>query len=317
MSSVVGTFSGSSQFIFLWAIFFSCSLSEYLCPRWPGFFITWKIPPTPNQKEPQVNHISIYFFPHKHTHKEALGNKAECHVGLTVFRTDWFRCSLMLEDSQTGHWVPETWFHLLWFLLAVLPNLVFLPCVWLIQASGIKCVLAAQSSPILCQPMHSSPAGSFVHRILQARRLEWIAVSFSRGSSWPSDQIQVSCIVGRFFVIWTTREAWFQVPFPAYERRVLGSCDCSHPLSSLGNWFQELPQIPKYEDTQVPYIKGWRTVEPAYPWIPYPGSIHGWLTSQIWRPWNQDINYTWKGSGIIGSLFTWQVVLDTAKAAKK
>ena len=38
---------------------FSCSLSEYLCPRWPGFFITWKIPQTPNQKEPQVNHISI------------------------------------------------------------------------------------------------------------------------------------------------------------------------------------------------------------------------------------------------------------------
>ena len=222
----------------------------------------------------------------------------------------------MLRDSQTGHWVPEPWFHLLTFL-AVLPKLVLLLCVWLIQATGIKCVLVAQSWPTICHPMDSIPAGSFVHRTLQAKILEWIAVSFSRGSSWPRDQTQVSHIVGRFFVIWATREAWFQVPFSEHERRVLGSCDYSHPLSSLGNWFQELPQIPKYEDTQVPYIKGWRTVEPAYPWTPHPGSIHGWLTSQIWSPWNQDINCTWKGSGVIGSPFTWQVVLDTAKDAKK
>ena len=40
---------------------------------------------------------------------------------------------------------------------------------------------------------------STVHGILQARILEWLAVSFSRGSSQPRDQTQVLCIAGRFF----------------------------------------------------------------------------------------------------------------------
>ena len=37
--------------------------------------------------------------------------------------------------------------------------------------------------------------------------LEWIAISYSRGSSWPRDQTWVSCIAGRFFTIWATSEA--------------------------------------------------------------------------------------------------------------
>ena len=41
--------------------------------------------------------------------------------------------------------------------------------------------------------------GSSVHGIFQARVVEWVAISFSRGSSWPRDQTQVSCIVGRCF----------------------------------------------------------------------------------------------------------------------
>ena len=43
--------------------------------------------------------------------------------------------------------------------------------------------------------------------ILQARILEWVAISFSRGSSQPRDQSQVSCIAGGFFTFWATREA--------------------------------------------------------------------------------------------------------------
>ena len=45
------------------------------------------------------------------------------------------------------------------------------------------------------------------HGILQARILEWVAFPFSRGSSQPRDQTQVSCIAGRFFISWSTREA--------------------------------------------------------------------------------------------------------------
>ena len=52
-----------------------------------------------------------------------------------------------------------------------------------------------------------SAQGSSVHRILQARILEWAAIPFSRGTLWPRDWTQVFCTVGRFFTIWATREA--------------------------------------------------------------------------------------------------------------
>ena len=62
----------------------------------------------------------------------------------------------------------------------------------------------AQSCPTLCDPLDCSPLGYSVHGILQARILEWVAIPFSRGSSWPSDWTQVSCIVGRFLTVWAT-----------------------------------------------------------------------------------------------------------------
>ena len=51
----------------------------------------------------------------------------------------------------------------------------------------LLCVLDAPLFPTLCDSMDCSPPGSSVHRILQARILEWVAISFSRGSSWPRD----------------------------------------------------------------------------------------------------------------------------------
>ena len=57
--------------------------------------------------------------------------------------------------------------------------------------------------------MDCNPPGSSVHGILQARILEWVAISSSRGSSQPRDQIQVSCSAGGFFTIQATREALY------------------------------------------------------------------------------------------------------------
>ena len=65
-------------------------------------------------------------------------------------------------------------------------------------------VSVAQSCPTLCDPMDCSPPGFSVHGILQARTLEWVAMPFSRGSSWPTDWTWVSPFVGRFFTVWTT-----------------------------------------------------------------------------------------------------------------
>ena len=59
----------------------------------------------------------------------------------------------------------------------------------------------AQSCPTLCSPMDCSLPGSSVHGICQARVLEWIAISFSRGSSQPRDQTRVSRIVDRRFTV--------------------------------------------------------------------------------------------------------------------
>ena len=63
-------------------------------------------------------------------------------------------------------------------------------------------VLVTQSCPTLWDPMECSLPGSSVHGILQARILKWVATLFSRVSSQPRDQTQVSCIAGRL----STRE---------------------------------------------------------------------------------------------------------------
>ena len=72
-----------------------------------------------------------------------------------------------------------------------------------VEEAGVPlfCVLVAQSCLTLCDPMDCSPPGSSVPGILQARILEWVAISFSRGSSQLRDQTHVSCIAGRFFIV--------------------------------------------------------------------------------------------------------------------
>ena len=87
-------------------------------------------------------------------------------------------------------------------LLGALPTLPLLEtylCFW-----GPLCVLGTQLCLTLCNTMDWSPPGSSVHGILQSRILEWVAISFSRGSSWPRDWTQVSRIAGRFLTIWVT-----------------------------------------------------------------------------------------------------------------
>ena len=64
----------------------------------------------------------------------------------------------------------------------------------------------AQSCLTLCDPMDCSLLRSSVYGIFQARVLECVAISFSRGSSWPRDRTQVSRTVGRHFTVWATRK---------------------------------------------------------------------------------------------------------------
>ena len=95
----------------------------------------------------------------------------------------------------------------------------------------------AQSCPTLCDPVACSPPGSSVPGILQARILEWVAYSFSRGSSWPGDRTQVSRITGRRFNLGATREALLHLWISEKDNRAPASkmllCD-RHMIIVIG-----------------------------------------------------------------------------------
>ena len=71
------------------------------------------------------------------------------------------------------------------------------------------CMLVSQTCPILCDLMDCSLCSS-IHGNLQARILEWVAIPFSRQSSWLSDWTPIACIAGGFLTVWATREAHIQ-----------------------------------------------------------------------------------------------------------
>ena len=82
-----------------------------------------------------------------------------------------------------------------------------------------------------CVWLFVTPWDYTVHGILQARILEWVPIPFSRGSSQPMDQAQVSHTAGRFFTSWATREAqeyWSGVAYPFSSRS-------SWPRTQTGN----------------------------------------------------------------------------------
>ena len=103
--------------------------------------------------------------------------------------------------------------------------------------------------PTLCDPMDCSLPGSSVHGIFQASVLEWVAISFSRGSSWPGNRTQVSRIVGRRFTIWATREAlkvWSRVitrsDFHFTKIMLALLCRCHWGRLSEGMWRDQLDE---------------------------------------------------------------------------
>ena len=72
----------------------------------------------------------------------------------------------------------------------------------------LGCCLVTKSYPTLCEPTDCSLPGSSVHGISQARILEWVAISFSRGSCQPRDRTWVSCIGRRILHCWATGEQY-------------------------------------------------------------------------------------------------------------
>ena len=144
---------------------------------------------------------------------------------------------------------------------------------WKVKVKG------SQSCPTLCNPMDCT-----VHRILQSRILEWVAFPFSRGSSWPRDQIQVSRTAGRLFTSWATREARLQ----GVSWLVRDSIHSCRVKGFLVNWiwriwkYSHLPdqwQFTYLPEALVASSGRWRWNKV------YSGLIRSFLTSYGWGLW--------------------------------
>ena len=87
-------------------------------------------------------------------------------------------------------------------------SLLYDLCLYLQRLSDILLILSevtvAQLCLTLCDPVDCSPSASSAYGMVQARILEWVAISFARGSSQPRDRTQVSHIAGRRFNLCTT-----------------------------------------------------------------------------------------------------------------
>ena len=106
------------------------------------------------------------------------------------------------------------------------------------------------------------PPGSSVHGILQARILEWVAISFSRRASQPKDRIQVFCIAGRFIIIWATREISL-APDVAIKQTWVGHQGAG-PLTTVR-------------------ARGWTYVAGEPLGHPHPRTYSGNVFGQMWR----------------------------------
>ena len=124
--------------------------------------------------------------------------------------SDWFLANRYLEKCYSGeNWQVQPIFNCKLYRYHIFSDMVHKKAItselYLPQTHGSE---VTQSCLNICDPMDSSLPGSSVHGIFQARVLEWVAISFSRGSSQPKDWTQVSHVVSRHFTLWATREVF-------------------------------------------------------------------------------------------------------------
>ena len=128
-----------------------------------------------------------------------------CYGPWVTKRQDW-------ATEQMLSFVPYFWYNI---IKTTVYCLVTTRIIYSIPPSGIRSThvewglyseVKSLNHVRLCDPVDCSLPGSSIHGIFQSGVLEWVAISFFRGSSQPRDWAQVSLIVGRCFSIWATRE---------------------------------------------------------------------------------------------------------------
>ena len=134
--------------------------------------------------------------------KVALGTEQNTVNTPTVIHRFPFPASrwcLTTWDRVQDHWLSmEGGIRSPWY--SPLPSTWGSPGIWRKESVTLSIIFNSFN------PMYCSLPGSSAHGCLQARILEWAAISFSRVSSRPSDQTQVSPPCSRFFTLWVTRE---------------------------------------------------------------------------------------------------------------
>ena len=147
---------------------------------------------------------------------------------MTVTSLPWMNCPLTFSQATYN---VENWFYIdqikeeptKWSSLpSTVGNIFSLLMGIQIAAKSLK------SCPTLCNPIDSSPPGSPIPGILQARPLEWVAISFSRGSSWPRVRphvSRISCFVRQVLYHWAIRgsapELWQRIYYKKYGLKYL------------------------------------------------------------------------------------------------
>ena len=124
-----------------------------------------------------------------------------------LWRSAFFIFQLSHPYTTTGKTIALT----RWTFVSKVMSLLFNVLSRLVITFLPRSSEVAQSCPTLCDPMDCSLPGSSVHGIFQAIVLEWIAISFSRGSSQPRDRTRVSRIVDRRFTSELPGKSFFTV----------------------------------------------------------------------------------------------------------
>ena len=130
--------------------------------------------------------------------------------------------------------------------------------------SSAAAAKSLQSCPTLCDPIDSSPLGSPVPGILQARTLEWVAISFSNASKWKvkgEREVAQSCLTPRPQGLQPTR---LPRPWDFSGKSIGVGCHCLLRGTPLGSFY--------FRKGKVRLSKGWLPLLP-YPWVRTPEAL--------------------------------------------
>ena len=163
----------------------------------------------------------------------------------------------------------------------------------------------------LCEPMDCSLPGSSVRGILQARILEWIAISFSRGSSWPRDWTQVSRIAGRHFTDWP----WIFYRIKMFENystsQFQGTSLVAQTVKHLSTMWESWVWALGWEDPlEKEMAIHSSTVAWKIPWTEEPGTLQSMGLQRVGHDWEW-LHFRWRKSRRLFFLETYPKRIDS------